>query len=93
MILIKTNLPKIFKDPRLSLKQKQVAEQAVKADPKAVILGIDGRNRPVIQAMVGIPNRLQTWAILRNGDPTDVKWQDDVEGHLAEPWNLTGKSK
>jgi pantothenate kinase-related protein Tda10 len=34
--------------------------------------GWDAKNRPVVSAMLGIPNQLRRWAIKRDGDPTDV---------------------
>jgi hypothetical protein len=34
--------------------------------------GWDAKNRPVVSAMLGIPNQLRRWAILRSGEPTNV---------------------
>lgn len=36
------------------------------------LIGWDEKSRPVVEGMFGIPNQLRRWAILRNGDPTDV---------------------
>ena len=40
--------------------------------PGVRLVGIDAKNRPVVEKMAGIPHQLRRWAILRNGDPADV---------------------
>lgn len=35
-------------------------------------LGWDENGRPCVEAMTGIPYRLQRWAVLRSGDPADI---------------------
>jgi hypothetical protein len=52
---------------RLSLSQRQVLRL-----PDVSWVGTDARGRPVVEARVGIPQRLQRWALLRSGDPADV---------------------
>lgn len=89
----------LMKDPRLSTKQKQTLDACLKSDPNGEILGLDGRMRPVVQCMAGIPKQRRLWAIARSGDPTDIKWEEGFEEHysysfdgivnpaaLAEPW-------
>lgn len=69
-------------DPRLNRKQRDAIAAICAHDSEARILGIDSNQRPVVVASTGIPRQLRTWAILRNGDPTDV-------GKLVEPWHTT----
>jgi hypothetical protein len=35
-------------------------------------IGVDSKNRPVVEGNVGNPHRRVRWALLKNGDPTDV---------------------
>lgn len=56
--------------PALSAPQCRVL--ATDGPPWPTYLGTDAKGRPVVEALVGIPNTLRTWAVLRNGDPTDV---------------------
>lgn len=37
------------------------------------LLGYDEAGRPVAQGESGIPKQTRTWALLRNGDPTDIQ--------------------
>lgn len=53
-------------DPRPTSQQRRVLET-----PGVVRIGTDARNRPVVRAMAGIPAQLRTWAVKRDGDPTD----------------------
>jgi hypothetical protein len=92
---------KYHKDPRLSPQQKRVLGECRKADPNAEILGLDRRMRPVVRVKTGIPQQPRIWAVLRNGDPADVTWEDKhgyTEGtyafqNLAEPWSKPVQKK
>lgn len=50
-------------------------------------VGTDARNRPIVEGKVGIPNQLRTWAVKRDGDPTDPAEPVtlEVEHALDEP--------
>lgn len=70
-------------DPRLSKAQMDAIESTCKSDSGARLLGLDQKLRPVVRARVGIPREVRTWALLRNGDPTDAAllnetWQERV---------------
>lgn len=42
-------------------------------DSEGVTLeGWDAKGRPVVSMMAGIPAQLRRWAVLKNGDPTDI---------------------
>lgn len=36
------------------------------------LVGFDARQRPVVEALTGIPQSLRRWAVKRDGDPADV---------------------
>ena len=57
-----------MKPPRhLSTQQRRVlAVEGIKH------LGWDEKNRPVVEALSGIPRTLRRWAVKRDGDPTDI---------------------
>lgn len=57
---------------KLSAQQKRVIASAL-ADHAGEFLGFDEANRPVVAAMTGIPRQRRTWAITRDGNPTDIK--------------------
>lgn len=50
-------------------------QRRVLSTPGVNYLGRDEKNRPVVSAMTGIPQQYRTWAVLKNGDPTDVTGQ------------------
>lgn len=80
--------------------QPQVALSALSAQQCRVLgsdgplyltyLGTDAKGRPVVEALVGIPNALRTWAVLRNGDPTDVTQPVALVHREPEPEQCTG---
>lgn len=47
-------------------------QRLVLDNPQVTLVGTDARGRPVVEAMVGIPNSLHRWSVKRDGDPTDV---------------------
>lgn len=50
-----------------SARQRRIIE-----DPRVTFLGIDERNRPVVQMMSGIPQRMMRWALTRDGNAADI---------------------
>lgn len=48
------------------------AQQRVIDHDRVTLVGHDAKDRPVVRALVGIPNQMRQWAVLRSGDPTDV---------------------
>lgn len=48
------------------------AQKRVIATPGVKLIGIDSKMRPIVQQMTGIPQQLREWAVLKNGEPTDV---------------------
>lgn len=87
-----------LKDPRFSHKQKVALDGCLRHDPNAEILGIDANRRPVVLCDVGIPRVKRAWAILKDGEPADVRWEDKEGPHddplnLAEPWVEPRKKK
>ncbi len=74
-------------DPRFSRSQRQALEDALGADPRARILGLDYGMRPVVAARLGVPPLLRVYAVLRNGDPADPKpVTPDGDWFLKEEW-------
>lgn len=56
----------------LSTKQKDVILHMRRDKYRRLkFIGIDARKRPVVSALVGVPATRRTWAIKRDGDPTD----------------------
>lgn len=53
---------------------------AAEADPRAQLLGLDSKLRPVIRARLEGPDKTVQYALLRNGDPSKVTQP------LAETW-------
>ena len=51
----------------LTTQQRRVVETAT-----VHLVGWDAKGRPVVSGLVGIPQRRQTWALLKNGDPADI---------------------
>jgi len=54
-------------DCKLSPSQRRVLNT-----PGVNHIGWDERGRPVVTAMTCVPNQRRTWAVLRDGDPTNV---------------------
>lgn len=85
----------MYQDPRFSNPQMKAILAAAEADPNARLLGLDRALRPVVRARLGMPREARTYAIMRNGDPTDVRWEGNGgEGYggdraLYEPWMET----
>lgn len=75
-----------YNDPRFSGPQLKAIELAAASDPGALLLGLDHAMRPVVQAKLGIPRSPRTYAIQRNGDPTEVKSSTDSDAWLLEEW-------
>lgn len=48
------------------------AQQQVVNTEGVTLIGWDAKFRPVVEGPVGIPARTQRWALLKNGDPTDI---------------------
>lgn len=76
-------LTDIEDDPRLSQAQREAMRHALAADRDAKVEGLDAKLRPVLRASLGIPRRESRYALLRNGDPTDVT------GSIKEQWSRT----
>ena len=76
-------------DPRINQKQMDAIAKACEADPQALVMGMDENNRPVIRARVGIPRTSRSWAINRQGDPTDAGRIFEVWG-TDQPLRITG---
>lgn len=89
-MLLEKAFSTLRKDARLSNKQRNTLEQALKQDPNSEIFGLDKMFRPVIKTMSGIPKQPTIWAVLRSGEPGDPAWEDKALGqysdNLAEPW-------
>lgn len=49
------------------------AQRRILMNREVEFLGWDENNRPVVQGEFGIPRQMRTWALLRNGDPADIK--------------------
>lgn len=68
---------------KLTHHQKLVTER-----PDIEHLGTDARGRPVVRGPKPLSDTLETWALLKNGDPTDVIEPVVVETELEE-WRGT----
>lgn len=55
---------------KLTPKQRRVI-----GNDNVTLVGYDEAGRPVVNAMVGNPQQLRTWALNRQGDPADVRGQ------------------
>lgn len=75
-----------FEDPRFSRPQVAAITRTCEADSGALLLGLDRNLRPVVTALVGIPQVWRTWAILRNGDPLPAEIDEHGHAVLLEPW-------
>lgn len=60
-------------------------QRLVLATDGLTYLGTDAKTRPVVEGLAGIPNTLRTWAVLRNGDPTDVTQPVQLAHRLPKP--------
>jgi hypothetical protein len=76
--------PRIAKDPRLSKAQLGSLVKVAAQDSEAVVMGLDAKMRPVVQARLSGPARMTRYALLRNGDPTKLT------PSMAEGWSAPG---
>lgn len=83
MIRLDSHLDELAKDPRLSQAQQEALRLILAADRDAKVEGLDSKLRPVVLASLGVPRRESRYALLRNGDPTNVT------GQLKEEWRRT----
>ena len=79
--------PRITSDPRFSQAQVQAMRQVAETDPRACVMGLDQKLRPVIRAQLTGPDGPVWYALLRNGTPTKVTRP------LAESWRQVSRMR
>lgn len=55
------------------MKNLSPAQRRIIETPDVTLEGFDANGRPVVSQMAGIPQQLRRWALLKTGDPTDIK--------------------